>query len=170
MESRDCNEIFYFSDPIPLVLSGGGHYGLTDIKDVRVSQEFVGLGEAVTQCQTKEAGADCLTRKHQETVLATCGCSPFSLRSHYGAEASVCSPSALDCVAGVTVPDGACLENCQGSIMGVERLDSLSNQKRLTRIISDYEKYKEPQLSNLTFPVGMKGESNRRSKHSSFHY
>ena len=86
MESRDCNEIFYFSDPIPLVLSGGGHYGLTYIKDVRVSQEFVGLGEAVTQCQTKEAGADCLTRKHQETVLATCGCSPFSLRSQYGAQ------------------------------------------------------------------------------------
>ena len=84
MESRDCNEIFYFSDPIPLVLSGGGHYGLTDIKDVRVSQEFVGLGEAVTQCQTKEAGADCLTRKHQETVLATCGCFPFSLRAQVG--------------------------------------------------------------------------------------
>ena len=72
------------SDPIPLVLSGGGHYGLTDIKDVRVSREFVGLGQAVTQCQTKEAGADCLARRHQETVLTTCGCAPFSLSSHYG--------------------------------------------------------------------------------------
>ena len=59
---------------------GEGHYGLTDIKDVRVSREFVGLGETVTHCQTEEAGADCLSRKYQETVLATCGCSPFSLR------------------------------------------------------------------------------------------
>ena len=59
------------------------------------------------------------------------------------------------------MPDGECLENCQGSIMGVERLlDSVSNEERLTRYISDYEKYKEQQLSNLTFPVGMKGESN----------
>ena len=86
----------------------------------------------------------------------------------------MCSPSSLDCVGRVTVPDGECLENCQGSIMGVERLDSVSNEEGLARIISDYEKYKEQQLSNLTFPVGMKGEStqksNRRSEHSSFHY
>ena len=160
------------SDPIPLVLSGGGHYGLTDIKDVRVSQEFVGLGEAVTQCQTKEAGADCLTRKYQETVLATCGCVPFSLRSQYGDQAGgeVCSSSSLDCVERVTVPDGECLENCQGSIMGVERLDSISNVEGLARYISDYEKYKDPQSANLTFPIGMKGESNKTSEHSILHF
>ena len=86
MESRHCNDIFYFPDPIPLQMSGGGHYRLTEVKDVRVSQEFVGLGEAVTQCQTKEAGADCFTRKHQENVLETCSCFPFSLRSQYGAQ------------------------------------------------------------------------------------
>ena len=172
MESRDCNEIFYFSDPIPLLMSGGGHYGLTEIKDVRVSREFVGLGEAVSQSKTKEAGADCLTRKHQETVLATCGCAPFSLSSHYGTQAGVdvCSPSSLDCVGRVAVPDGECLEQCQGPIMGVERLDSLSNEEGLQRYISDYEKYKYPQIENLTFPIGMKGESNRRSEHPSFHY
>ena len=54
--------------------------------------------------------------------------------------------------------------------MGVERLDSVSNEEGLARIISDYEKYKEQQLSNLTFPVGMKGESNRTSEIASFHY
>ena len=80
----------------------------------------------------------------------------------------MCSPSSLDCVGRVTVPDGECLENCQGSIMGVERLDSVSNEEGLARIISDYEKYKEQQLSNLTFPVGMKGESNRIVKYRTF--
>ena len=78
----------------------------------------------------------------------------------------MCSPSSLDCVGRVTVPDGECLENCQGSIMGVERLDSVSNEEGLARIISDYEKYKDPQSANLTFPVGMKGESNRIVKYS----
>ena len=73
----------------------------------------------------------------------------------------MCSPSSLDCVGRVTVPDGECLANCQGSIMGVERLDSVNNEEGLARIISDYEKYKEQQFSNLTFPVVMKGESNR---------
>ncbi len=70
----------------------------------------------------------------------------------------MCSPSSLDCVGRVTVPDGECLENCQGSIMGVERLDSVSNVEGLAGYISDYEKYKAQQLFNLTFPVGMKGE------------
>ena len=124
-----------------------------------MSREFVGLGETVTHCQTEEAGADCLSRKYQETVLTTCGCSPFSLRSHYGAAASVCSPSALDCVAGVTGPDGACLENCQGSIMGVDRLGSVRNEEGLARYISEYEKFKDHQSSNLTFPIAMKGYS-----------
>ena len=81
----------------------------------------------------------------------------------------MCSPSSLDCVGRVTVPDGECLENCQGSIMGVERLDSVSNEEGLARIISDYEKYKDPQSVNLTFPVGMKGEFKRRSEHFSFY-
>ena len=57
----------------------------------------------------------------------------------------MCSPSSLDCVGRVTVPDGECLENCQGSIMGVERLDSVSNEEGLAGYISDYEKYKDPQ-------------------------
>ena len=72
----------------------------------------------------------------------------------------MCSPSSLDCVRRVTVPDGECLENCQGSIMGVERLDSVSHEEGLAGYIFDYEKYKDPQTVNLTFPVGMKGESN----------
>ena len=67
------------------------------------------------------------------------------------------------------MPDGECLENCQGSIMGVERLDSVSHEEGLARYIFDYEKYKDPQTENLTFPVGMKGESKRRSEHSSFY-
>ena len=122
-----------------------------------MSPEFVGLGQAVTHCQTQEAGADCLTRRHQETVLATCGCAPFYLRSQYGAGTGVCSPSSLDCVARLTLPDGECLEHCQGSIMGVERLDTVRDQEGLEKYISDYEKFKNQQ-GNLTLPIGMKGE------------
>ena len=125
-----------------------------------MSQEFEGLGQAVTHCQTQEAGADCLTRRHQETVLATCGCAPAYLSSQYGAGTGVCSPSALDCVARLTLPDGECLEHCQGSIMGVERLDTVRDQEGLQRYIADYEKFKNQQ-GNLTLPIGMKGESDK---------
>ena len=44
------------------------------------------------------------------------------------------------------MPDGECLENCQGSIMGVERLDSVRNEEGLAGYISDYEKYKDTHL------------------------
>ena len=64
--------------------------------------------------------------------------------------------------------DGECLENCQGSIMGVETLAGIRNEKGLERYISDYEKYKDPQSENITFPIGMKGEFNRTSEKSFF--
>ena len=69
----------------------------------------------------------------------------------------MCSPSSLDCVGRVTVPDGECLENCQGSIMGVDRLGSVRNEEGLARYVSQYEKFKNQQSVNLTFPIAMKG-------------
>ena len=71
-------------DPVPVLLQGEGHCGLSDIKDVEVSEEFVGLGEKVTHCQTEEFREDCLSRKYRERVLSQCNCSPFYLRSYYG--------------------------------------------------------------------------------------
>ena len=59
---------------MPIVLTGEGDYSLTDVKDIRVTEEFLGLGEEVTHCKTKEFRADCLTRKYQEKVLSSCGC------------------------------------------------------------------------------------------------
>ena len=59
---------------------------LSDIKTVEVTEEFVGLGEETTGCSTKEYRVDCLSRKHREKVLSDCKCSPWSLKSYYGAE------------------------------------------------------------------------------------
>ena len=74
------------SDPVALVLQGEGHYSLSEIKDIEVTEEFVGLGEKVTHCQTEEYRVDCLSSKYREKVLSQCQCSPLSLRSHYGDE------------------------------------------------------------------------------------
>ena len=43
---------------MPLVLHGEGHYVLTDIKAVAVTDQFVRLGQKVTRCQTEEDRAD----------------------------------------------------------------------------------------------------------------
>ena len=81
------NQIYFlFTDPVPVVLHGEGHYGLSDIKEIEVSEDFVGLGEKLTQCKTEEYREDCLSRMYRERVLSKCNCSPFYLISYYGNE------------------------------------------------------------------------------------
>ena len=68
---------------MPIILYGEGHYVLTAIKSIRVTEDFLGLGERTTNCQTEESRADCLTRKYQAKLVDTCHCVPFTMRSHY---------------------------------------------------------------------------------------
>ena len=62
------------TDPVTLGLAGEGHYALRDVKTVEVTEEFVGLGEKVTHCQTEEYRVDCLSSKYREKVLSQCQC------------------------------------------------------------------------------------------------
>ena len=72
-----------FPDPVPIILEGEGHYALTAVKDIRVTEEFVGLGQGITHCQTEDFRADCVTRKLREKILQSCQCSPAYMRSYY---------------------------------------------------------------------------------------
>ena len=51
-----------------------------------MTEEFLGLGEKETGCGVKEVKSDCVTRRYRDHLLASCGCAPFSLASHYGEE------------------------------------------------------------------------------------
>ena len=73
-----------FLDPVPLVLQGEGHFVLSSIKNIEVTEQFVGLGQTVTRCQSEEYRVDCEARKYRERVISLCQCSPFHLRSYYG--------------------------------------------------------------------------------------
>ena len=66
---------------MPIVLEGEGHYALNLIKDIKVTEEFLGLGQEITRCQTREFRADCVSRRYQEQVLAFCHCAPLYIRS-----------------------------------------------------------------------------------------
>ena len=72
-----------FLDPVPIILRGEGDYALTDIRTIQVTEEFLGLGEEITQCQTNENRGDCVSRKYQEQVLASCNCTPLYLQSYF---------------------------------------------------------------------------------------
>ena len=63
----------------------------------------------------------------------------------------------MDCVSEVTTEAEECLEQCDGSIAQVLRLDSPRNEEMLRRIVEEYELYKYPESSQLTYPSTMKG-------------
>ena len=72
-----------------------------------------------------------------------------------------CSPAELDCVQAVTVNQTECPHYCEGIVMGVERPYSVIDEKELVNFFADYENFKYPDGSNLTFPQAMAGEYDR---------
>ena len=70
----------------------------------------------------------------------------------------ICSPAELDCVQGVTVGEGECRQFCEGILLGLERPYSVMDEYELAKFFTDYERYKNPQRFNLTFPRSMEGK------------
>ena len=66
-----------FKDPVNL--SVGKEYNLNILKEVRVTESFLGLDKDVIQCQNKQSYNDCKTKKHVDALMKFCGCLPFSL-------------------------------------------------------------------------------------------
>ena len=145
------------------------------MKDIKVRASYLGLGQEITKCQTEETKSDCLTRKLKDRVLRECGCAPFSMKSYYGAEVlfvaktelcimmlqtPVCNSSQLDCVVGVRKYEPSCLDQCEGLSLHVDRLyTSQKNQEGTALFSQEYEKYKNPDMANLTYPTSMKGKN-----------
>ena len=80
---NDVDKLHIFKDPIPVSLQGEGHYGL-HLKDISVTEDYVGLGQQETRCQTEELRVECTTRNHRHALLNTYNCAPANMRSYYG--------------------------------------------------------------------------------------
>ena len=50
------------------------------MKEIAVTDSFMGLDEDSKKCQTIETYDDCKTRLHVEHLRQKCGCLPISLR------------------------------------------------------------------------------------------
>ena len=62
-----------------LVLHGEGEYNLNVVKEIEVTDAYLGLDRETINCQNKESLQECQTRFYHETILAKCGCLPFNL-------------------------------------------------------------------------------------------
>ena len=56
-----------------------GEYNLNVLKEIEVTDSFLGLGESVRECQNEEPFT-CTTRKYVKTFVGECGCLPLNMR------------------------------------------------------------------------------------------
>ena len=136
---------------MPLTLHGEGNYGLTDIKEIKVTKDFLSLGPSITDCQHLQYKADCDTKQYQQSILSACKCSPLHLKTFFTPETPICVHEDVDCVSSVR-QDGECLERCEGLILDVMKTPELRQDKDEYREIFDmYEKYKSPNVSEFSY-------------------
>ena len=62
-------------------MSGEGEFDLNIIKEVDITESFMGLPFDDRKCQNEENFVDCTTRQQLRNILVNCGCLPMSIGS-----------------------------------------------------------------------------------------
>ena len=70
--------LILFSEAIKLV--GEGEYNLDSLKEIKITESYLGLEESVRKCQDKEPLNNCTTRHYIDNLKTKCGCLPFHIR------------------------------------------------------------------------------------------
>ena len=50
------------------------------LKEIRVTDSYIGLDQDVRGCQNEEPKDNCTTRQYLDTLLGKCGCLPINIR------------------------------------------------------------------------------------------
>ena len=64
----------------PVQLIGEGEYNLNALKEISVTDSYLGLDQDIRGCQNEEPFYNCTTRHYTKTLRDQCGCLPFSIR------------------------------------------------------------------------------------------
>ena len=72
--------MLYLEDPVEL--SGEGNYGLGNVKQVAITDDFASMDERTRNCQTKSSFDDCITQNILRTLIDTCKCLPYNLQNY----------------------------------------------------------------------------------------
>ena len=129
---------------MPVKLIGEGEYNLDDLKEIKVTEDFLGLPEFVRGCKNGEPVENCETEQYIGTMIKECHCVPFYLRLADEA-ASICSSSKEEqCVKNLKPDISNCSPPCSGLM--VTSFSKSSNTKKIEDIfsaeeISAYNKY-----------------------------
>ena len=59
---------------------GEGEYNLNDLKEIMVTESYLGLDQEERGCQNEETLDNCTSRQYHNTILEKCGCLPLNIR------------------------------------------------------------------------------------------
>ena len=59
---------------------GEGEYNLNVLKEIKVTDSYLGLDQRERGCQNEESPDTCTTRKYHKTILGKRGCLPVNIR------------------------------------------------------------------------------------------
>ena len=59
---------------------GEGKYNLNDLKEIKVTEDYLGLDQNVRKCQHNKPLHNCTTENYLGTVMRDCGCFPLSIK------------------------------------------------------------------------------------------
>ena len=62
----------------PITVHGEGTYALSVVKEMKVTDEYLGLDENIRKCQNRESFEDCTTRNYIDEIHLRCKCDPYS--------------------------------------------------------------------------------------------
>ena len=62
------------------MLVGEGEYNINNIKELKVTESFLGLDEEDRKCQNEDTLQDCTTKLYLDTIMGECGCVPLNIK------------------------------------------------------------------------------------------
>ena len=65
----------------PVQFIGDGQYNLNALKEIVVTDSYLGLPQDTIRCQSNEPLDNCTTRQYRDSILGMCGCLPAVLRT-----------------------------------------------------------------------------------------
>ena len=63
----------------PVKLIGAAKYNLNGLKEIKVTESYLGLQQNVRGCQNEEELYNCTTKYFKDTMLEQCGCIPLDI-------------------------------------------------------------------------------------------
>ena len=80
MTKKNFSSSLLFNNYVdPEQLNGEGFYDLNRFIQEEVTESFLGLDQAVKECQNEEHYDECTTRQYIENMKDECGCLPLSI-------------------------------------------------------------------------------------------